>query len=263
MVRQSESGESGYRERNSTADRALVVLQMFSDDRLVLSGAEISQGLGVARSTAYRYLQSLLAAGFLEDGAGGFRLGPRVLELARLARKGMGVSEIALPVMRRLAEESHETVLLTRRSGDVVVCLDLIRSDRAVQISYDRGHVLPINAGAAAEVLVAWESPDTVRAILSRTKPDRFTDKTLTDPDDFLARLEAIRERGVAISRGELDQDVTGIAAPIFGANGSVQAAISIAALTVRMPAESADAATAAVVAAAEEISHRFALMDH
>lgn len=91
---------SQYRERNSTADRALDILGLFCDTRLCLSAQEVAQALGTARSTAYRYVQSLVGAGFLEEApAGGFRLGPRVLELGRLARRSYGLSDVALPII--------------------------------------------------------------------------------------------------------------------------------------------------------------------
>jgi DNA-binding IclR family transcriptional regulator len=113
----------------------------------VLSGAEISERLGVARSTGYRYLQSLVGSGFIEECRGGFQLGPRLFELARLARRGIGLSEIARPVMRELAAQAGESVLLTRRSGAAVVCLEMEEATHPIRLSYERGHILPINAG--------------------------------------------------------------------------------------------------------------------
>ena len=93
-----------YRERNSTADRALDILLLFTAEKPVWAGTEIATQLGVARSTGYRYLQSLVSTGFIEEAAAGFRLGPRIFELARLARAGIGLSEVSLPSMRRLAD---------------------------------------------------------------------------------------------------------------------------------------------------------------
>ena len=66
------SGQSGsastYRERNSTADRALDILVMFTDQQPTVTGPLVADQLGVSRSTAYRYLQSLVGARFLEAG---------------------------------------------------------------------------------------------------------------------------------------------------------------------------------------------------
>ncbi len=63
---------------------------MFGDNTTTVTAAEVAQRLNVARSTAYRYIQSLVSLGFLEDDKdGGFRIGRRVLELARTARTGI------------------------------------------------------------------------------------------------------------------------------------------------------------------------------
>lgn len=257
-----QKASSGYRERNSTADRALDVLQLYTDSKLVWSGSEISERLGVARSTGYRYLQSLVGSGFLEETNGGFQLGPRVFELARLARRGIGLSEIARPAMRDLAEMTGESVLLTRRSGAAVVCLDLVEAQHPIRLSYERGHVLPINAGAAAQVLLAWSPDREVDDVLARQALQRFTAKTITEPVKLKARLAGIREKGVAVSRGELDENVLGIAAPIRDGDGQVRAAVSIAALSSRIPQSRVPAASNAVIEAADRISRQLDLIE-
>lgn len=259
-----DSARSGgtYRERNSTADKALDILMMFDDQHLTLSAADVARQLGVARSTAYRYLQSLVGTQFLEEAdAGGYRLGSRVLELARLARRGLGLSEAARPVMRRLAADVGEVVLLTRLAGAAVICLE--REDataRAVRISYERGEVLPINAGAAAHVLLAWLPQEQIDAVLTGVRFPAFTERTLTTKRDLARRLTETRKLGYAASRGELDPDVLGVAAPIRDENDVVVAAISIAAVSARVPDSRLPAIAAAVRDAATEISATLAL---
>ena len=253
---------SGYRDRNSTADRALDILLLFRDDKLVWAASEVAEHLGVARSTGYRYLQSLAQAGFIEETTGGFRLGPRIFDLARLARAGTNLSDVALPVMRTLASSVNETVLLTRRSGRFVVCLDLVEATQTVRLSYERGHVLPINAGAAAEVLLAWAPPGEVTAVLRAAPLERFTPKTLIDPAQLQTRFAQIRKEGIAVSQGELDDQILGLAAPIRNAQGSVVAAVSIAALASRVPRTQIARLKAAVKDAARKISEQLVLAD-
>lgn len=238
------------------------MLQLFTEEKPVWSGAEISERLGVARSTGYRYLSSLVQSGFIAEGDGGFQLGPRIFQLARVARRNIGLAEVALPTMHELAKEVNETVLLTRRSGSVVVCLERVEAARAIRLSYERGHVLPINAGAAAEVLLAWSPPAEVAQILGDAPPQRFTASTLVDPDAIGERLENIRKNGYALSRGELDPDVLGIAAPIRGHDDAVRAAVSIAALSSRVNAKQAKAMSAAVLDAAAKITERVIELD-
>ncbi|ACU75317.1 transcriptional regulator, IclR family [Catenulispora acidiphila DSM 44928] len=255
-------GASQYRERNSTADRALDILGLFSESRLSVSGQEVATALGAARSTAYRYLQSLVASGFLEeDPAGGFRLGVRILELARLARRGYGLSEIALPVMNDLCAEVGETVLLTRRSGSAAVCIERCEAQQPVRISYERGSVLPANAGASALALLAWLPEQQCRQELAGQRLQRFTARTITDVETLMERLAKIRRDGYSVSRGELDTDILGIAAPVRGASGEVVAAVSIAALEHRVPDRRLDDVVTALREAAELMSSRLAVI--
>jgi DNA-binding IclR family transcriptional regulator len=248
---------AGYRERNSTADRALAILMMYDDGRLTVSAAEVSSRLNVAPSTAYRYLQSLIQSGFVEESyAGGYRLGWRVLDLARLARKGFGLSEIARPVMRQLAATVGEAVLLTRLAGAAVVCLEREGGgSHPVRISYERGEVLPTNAGAAALALLAWLPEPRLAEILSGVTLPRFTPATLTSVRAVNRRLAETRAAGYAVSRGELDVDVTGVAAPVRGPDDEVVCAISVAALSARVPHSRVPVVADAVCAAAEEIT--------
>lgn len=262
MTGQRSTRASGYRERNSTADRALDILLLFDDSRLVLGGQEVADQLGVARSTAYRYLQSLTSSGFIEEQQpAGYRLGPRVFELARLARKGVGLSEIARPVMRELVETVGEAALLTRRAGATVVCLEREETDHPVRLSYERGHVLPINAGAAALVLLAWASDKEITEVIEQSGLPRFTGATVTDADVLRERLAEIKASGVAVTRGELDADVLGVAAPIRDENGDVVAAVSIAALSHRVPEDRVPEVASAVEAAAAAITERLAVV--
>lgn len=256
---------STYRERNATADRALDILAMFDDDQPVVTGPLVADRLGVSRSTAYRYLQSLVSARFLEEApGGGFRLGLRVLELARLARRTFGLSEIAAPIIEELAQEVGEVVLLTRRTGDLVVCVDRAESHRhRVRISYERGTVLPLNAGASATVLLAWSNPEDVRELLAGRPLQRFTDATLTDVDALVERMKRIRSDGYAVARSELDPDVMGIAAPIWGSReGEVVAAVSVVGLVSRIPPKVERTIIAKVRLAAARISERFAVVE-
>jgi DNA-binding IclR family transcriptional regulator len=253
----SQASISGYRDRNSTADRALTILEMFDETKFSVSAVEVAAALSVARSTAYRYLESLVSRGFLEESpAGGFRLGLRILELARIARQGYGLSEVALPHMRALCDRFGEAVLLTRRAGTSVVCLEREAPlGRLLRISYERGSQLPLTAGASALVLLAWLDDAEARELFNAIERPMFTERTLSDPEDLLARLHEIRAAGFAMTHAEVDPDALGIAAPIFDPRGEVTAGLSVVALGSRVGAEERQEIIAAVQDAANNIS--------
>jgi DNA-binding IclR family transcriptional regulator len=251
------SQPTGYRERNSTADRALNILEMFTDDHLVLSAAEVAEHLGVARSTAYRYLETLVQSNFLaEDGRAGFRLGMKVLQLSRLARQSYGLADIAVPALRALADRFHQTVLLTKLMGNAVVCLEREESsEQYVRLSYQRGTILGVNAGASALVLLAWLPPDQLSKLLGTVQLQRFTAASLTDPAKLRVRLERIRADGYAVTHGEVDPDAIGIAAPIFQSSGAVLAAVSIVAIRSRVSDSAIDEMVRTVIRTAADLT--------
>lgn len=251
------SQTTGYRERNSTADRALNILELFNDDRLTLSAAEVAEHLGVARSTAYRYLETLVQSNYLaEDGRAGFRLGMKVLQLSRLARQSYGLADIAVPALRTLADRFHQTVLLTKLMGNSVVCLEREESaEQYVRLSYQRGTILNVNAGASAQVLLAWLSTDELVKLLSSVQLERFTPASITDPEQLKTRLKAIKADGYAISHGEVDPDAIGIAAPILQSSGAILAAVSIVAIRSRVTDSAVDDMVRVVVEAAADLT--------
>lgn len=262
-MRQASESASGYRGRNSTADRALAILDMFATDRTVVTAQQVADELGVARSTSYRYLQSLVQARYLVDAPGGFGLGLRILELARLARRGFELGTLALPIMSELAQEFRETVLLTRLIGDTVVCIERHEPEgQRVRLSYEVGSTMPINAGASAMCLLAWLPAAEVKELLGLRPLRAFTPNTLTDPDRIMLRLEEARKQGFTVSVAELDPEVVGIAAPILDSEGRVRASISVAGLASRLTPDRHDELARSLVRRAGEISTRLSLVD-
>lgn len=255
---------AGTQGRNATADRAIDILLLFNEEQPVLTAEEVSARLGMPRSTTYRYLQSLRSSGLVEenDSSGGFRLGPAIFRLASVARQGLGLLEIALPIMRELVARTGETALLTRRTGSQVVCIERVESTQRVRLSYERGHVLPLHAGASAKVLLAFLEPDEVEAILSADQLPRYTERTMTDPDTLRHQLEIIRARGYAMSEGEVDMGVRGIAAPIFDSRKRITAGLSVAGPAFRIDDTALPGVIQAVQEAAQRMSQRLRELD-
>lgn len=258
-----ENREDGRQARgNVTAERAVEVLLLFDDDHPTWSATTIARRLGASRSTTYRYLQNLRSAGLIEESDAGFRLGPRVLYLAQVARKGMGMSEAAIPTMRKLATATEETIILTRLIGDRVICLEREESRHRLRLSYERGQVLPVHAGASALILLAWLSTSALDEILGGGELEAFTASTTTDERVLRARLGEIRRRGYAVTFGERDPGVVGVAAPIWGQRGGVAAGVSVVMPQHRLSPGDVEKLVEMLLSGADEISRQLALME-
>jgi DNA-binding IclR family transcriptional regulator len=253
----------GYQERNTSADKALDVLQLFDESRPTLTGAEVVAQLGIGRSAAYRYLQSLANTGFVEEAPDGpgYRLGMRVLALARLAQLRLTLTDLARPAMRALCTETGETVLLGRRSGSVVVCLAEEQPAHPVRVAFQPGDVLPLTAGAPALVLLAWSPPEQIEEVITGGL-EHYTQATMTDPAALRDRLATIRDDGFAISRGEFEPGIVGIGAPIRDGSGHVIATVSTIGLASRIPDERIPRLVDHVRATAATITTELELLD-
>lgn len=219
----------------STADKVLDVLLLFDESRPALSADEISELIDTPRSTTYRYIRTLRDKGFLEKSAAGtFHLGHRLLELGRVARRKHDVSNVALPVMETLAEQTRETVLLTRLFGSQAVCVERVEGSQTVRISFERGQVQPLHAGASSKILLAylneaeWENRLTLPL-------QQFTAHTITNLDVLKQNLRQIRQQGYCVSDGEVDLGARAVAVPILDARDRIVAGLSTAGPIFRM----------------------------
>ena len=102
-VRHVDGSETKPGSVNSTADRAIDILLLFSEDRPVWTTAEIAAHFDMPRTTIYRYLGSLRSYSLIvEDNAGGYRLGPKIFPLAQAARAGTSILKVAEPFLEEL-----------------------------------------------------------------------------------------------------------------------------------------------------------------
>lgn len=223
---------------SATAEHVLDVLLLFDETRAELTADEISDLIRAPRSTTYRYIRTLREKGLLQKTAqGGFALGPRVLQLARAFQNQNDLSRVALPIMKELRRETRETILLTRQFGRNAVCIEREEGPQIVRISFERGQIQPLHAGASSKILLAYlpEAQWDEHLILPL---EAFTDNTITDPDQLKAQLRTIRAQGYCISTSEVDVGARAVAVPIGGEDESCIAALSVVGPSFRMSDE-------------------------
>ena len=119
------------------------------------------------------------------------------------------------PVLNWLHETTGESAQLYRRQGDERICVAAAERLSGLRDSVPIGSVLSMQAGSAAQVLLAWEEPDRLHRGLMGA---RFT----------ATMLAGVRRRGWAQSVGEREPGVASVSAPVRGPSGRVVAAVSV-----------------------------------
>lgn len=217
--RQARAAQGKAGAANSTADRAIDILLMFSEERPVWSTAEIAGHFRMPRSTTYRYLSSLRSyALIVEDQSGGYRLGPKIFPLARVAKASTSIMAVAAPHLAELNRKFGEAVTLYERIGHESIPLDRLESRHRVKMMYSRGQILPWPGAASAKVLLAHAPAGEQQAIFRLLVPVRYTEKTIRSPKLLRLALKKIRSDGYAYSDQEREQGIRAIAAPIVSA---------------------------------------------
>jgi len=216
----------------AAVDRALAVLAAFAPGDEALALAELARRTGLYKSTLLRLAASLEHAGMLRRGADGrFALGPELLRLGRLYQRSFRLGDAVVPVLRRLAAESGESAAFYVRDGDVRRCLFRVESAQPVRVSVQEGESRPLARGAAGRVILACggEGGD--------------------------AGAQRIRQRRVAVSRGEVTRDTAAIAVPVFGIGQELAGALTLSGPSQRITAAAVDRCTSLLLDAAADLT--------
>ncbi|GAB3000342.1 IclR family transcriptional regulator [Amycolatopsis acidiphila] len=236
----------------SVVDRVLDVFGAFTPDRPAMSLSELSRRAGLPLSTAHRIVGELARRGALERQEDGqYRVGLWLWEVASLSPRGMGLREAAMPFLEDLYEATHENVQLAVLDAPEVVYVERISGRNAVSIVSRVGGRLAAHATGVGLVLLANAPADVQEQVLAGPLKT-YTPKTISSPEQLRRVLADVRRDGFVISDRQVELVSLSVAAPVYGPEDSVVAAISIV-----VPVQGADPRTLvpAVRAAARGIS--------
>jgi IclR family KDG regulon transcriptional repressor len=211
---------------DSTSVKALRALEWLCSRDTPTGVTEMSVSLGLVKSNAHRVLTTLEALGYaraLDDGR--YTATLKTWEVGCAVLDRLDVKQLARPIMEALSKHSSETVHLSVLDGLDVVYIDKVESCQPVRAYSRIGGRAPAHAVATGKALLAYQGA-LDKLLPKKLKP--FTRLSIHDRLDLLKELEAVRQKGYAINRGEWRDGVCGVAAPIRNERGDVVSAIGI-----------------------------------
>lgn len=243
---------------NSTADRVIEILLLFSYEKPAWTALELAQKMDMPRSTVYRYLGSLKNSQLiLEEGDGSFRLGPKIQVLANVGRSTTSYIAVAREEMLKLSERFNETLLFNELVDFDIATLERIESRQRIRLTSTRGSLLPWPATASAKLFLAHVSADKLSQFWSLSRPHAFTNRTIVNKDDLLSELKEIATQGYSYSDEERDEGVVGVAVPIITAS-EVKHCLSIVAPKFRVSTHALDEMRDALIETATIIAKHY-----
>jgi DNA-binding IclR family transcriptional regulator len=214
---------------STAVKRALAMLEAIAQRSGGLTNGEISQRLGIPKSSASYILRTLEQQRYLRrEPSGKYRLGLKVLNLSHRVLLGLDIREMALPVLRQLVERSHLTAHLAILDHGQAVYVERVEAPGFIKMDTWVGRRLPIHTTGVGKALVAHLPEADVKGILKEHGLKKVTAKAITVQSAFLRELEKVRAQGYAVDDEENSPGVRCVAAPVFNSLGRVEAAVGV-----------------------------------
>ena len=221
-----------------------------------LSLSDLSAALVVPKSTLLNSLKPLTNEGFLVGEGNLYRLGPRAFKLAADISAAWSLPRILRGYLKAIADATQESAALAVLDLEMrrFVYIDAIESTQPVRYAIRIGMSGALYATAAGRVLLAYQPEEYQDKYLKTAKLTALTPQTNTDPSVLRRQLAQVREQGYWVSSGDAVEASSAVAAPVFGPDGKIIAALSLGAPQERMEA-SRDGYVETVTRAARQAS--------
>lgn len=209
--------------------RTAAIVDLVALESSGITLAQISQRLLLPVATTFRLVRKLVDVGYLE-GEGRhavYRIGPRLRRLANNIHRGTSLEAGAEPILQQVADQLGVSAYIAGYFDEDVSLLVVSMPSIASSPFVHPGPSFRIHASAGGKVLLAYQDDAVVESIVSKGL-ERLTKRTITDQRAFHDQLATIREKGFAVSIGEHDPSLGGLAFPVMDGSSTVNYAVGL-----------------------------------
>ena len=245
------------RERGSTIERVLDILETVSASPKPLSATEINEVLGLPKATAHRLCAELEAQGYLLKRINGKRYQPgnRLYDVAVGVLANARFSATRHAILTALAEKVGETCNIAYPDGLYMAYSDRVETKAPLRLQFSLGMRVPLYCTASGKLYLSTLPRSRRKSVISKLDLEAHAKNTITDPDVLMAELDLIEKREVSIDNQELYDDVIAIAVPIKDRHGRFYSSLAIQAPASRISVDNADRYLPLLREAASELS--------
>ncbi|MDF2925968.1 MAG: transcriptional regulator, IclR family [Paenibacillaceae bacterium] len=219
-----------------SAERSLRVFELLAQHKDGLTIKEISALLGFPQSSTVNLVGTLYREDYLSQYAGKrYKLGAKLIQLGTMAMESMDVASLGKPFLTSLMEDVQETVFMSVLSEGELVYIAKIDNNRSIRTAAQPGYRKPLYCTGLGKAYLAFMPSGERNAMLSSTELVPVTAHTITDRKLLEQELDRYREQGYAIDNEENEEGLYCLAAPVYGADRRIQAAVSVAGPKERM----------------------------
>ncbi|MFF4762048.1 IclR family transcriptional regulator [Streptomyces sp. NPDC001292] len=187
---------------------------------------KIAADAGIPVSTVYRYLRTLRELDLVEERAGTYAPGWRLLEISGQHLTHTRLVELGHGLLQELTDATGETAVLTVRVGTRAMCLRQTQSPHPIRMAFRINQLLPLYAGAGQRLLLAHAPRAVIDHVLEQ--PLRGITARTLGRAQLANEIDRVRRSGFLVTRGELSEGAVAVAVPVV-AGGEVLCALTVA----------------------------------
>jgi DNA-binding IclR family transcriptional regulator len=219
-----------------SAERVLRLFELLTQHPSGLTIKEISEILSFPQSSTSGLVGTLYKKGYLtQDSFKKYKLGPKLIQLGSVAMDSLDISSQGVPYLKKLMEDVQETVFMAVLSKQDLVYVAKIDNNRSIRTTAQPGRQKPLYCTGLGKAFLAFLPEENRKDILSDIELVQITKNTIIDKQELEQQLKMFAEMGYSIDDEENEEGLFCLAAPIFGADHTIQAAISVAGPKQRM----------------------------
>lgn len=208
--------------------RAFDILEALSRENAPMTLSEISEAVGLSKSTVHRILTAMLDRSFVaKTDAGSYTIGFKIIELASTHINNLELLTEAAPFLDKITRELDLTAHLGILDGPDVVYLEKLDGHPNSQMYTRVGHRSPGFCSSIGKCLMAGMSSEELGEVLDLCDFKRYTKNTITDRRELIRHLRQVRLQGWAMDDEEFEEGHRCIGATIYDYRGMPVAAIS------------------------------------
>jgi DNA-binding IclR family transcriptional regulator len=231
------------RERGSTIQRVLDILDTVAASPKPISATEINEVLNLPKATAHRLCAELEARGYLLKKINGksYVPGNRLHDVAVGVLANSRLRATRHAILTRLSEDVGETCNIAYPDGLYMAYSDRVETSAPLRLQFPIGARVPLYCTASGKLYLSTLPRTKRKAVIGKLRLERHAKNTITDPESLLREIDKIEKQEVSIDNQELYDDVVAIAVPIKDPQGRFYSSLAIQAPAARLSLEDSD----------------------
>jgi DNA-binding IclR family transcriptional regulator len=241
---------------NRSVGRILDVLDLFLDGGATYTLKDVSDALGIPKSTTHGILHAMHGKGYLTVDPETKRYAVSLRLVGRLSATPTVeiLRQRARRHLERLSTTLGETTKLIAFERTHSVAIDFVDGTGPLKYAVTLGQRWPFHATGGGKLYLAQFDDERLREMLAEGPLEQITPQTVVDVDALVGEVAEVRRKGWAGQREEIHAGIAGFAAPVVDAAGKLLAALVVMGPTARVD-EHADGILAALLAEAQALS--------